>query len=123
MDVDDVALNVISELNTIARNYDHHEYGLPVSSGELEKMKAVVAAAVREAVAAERERIAVYLDDSAAKFRAMETGRLDPTDTIAVETWVECVLMSAAKRLRGEMGNTVPHYTDPTAPAHADEVK
>jgi hypothetical protein len=59
------AAAVLGEVDGLARDYDHYEYGLPMAEGEQAKMVAVVATAIREAEAAMKERCAAVADSEA----------------------------------------------------------
>ena len=58
MTPEELADKALGEVDAIAREYDHYEYGLPWEDGVKERMVGVVAAAIREAEAAMRERCA-----------------------------------------------------------------
>jgi len=54
---------VVNELDDLAREVDGYDYGLPVYGENMASLVAVVAAAIREAVAEERERCAKIADN------------------------------------------------------------
>ena len=71
MTTDERAKAVLVELDGIARDTDHYEYGLPLyTDGPIERMLGVVSQAVREAVAAERERTLALMDEMLRQYQS-----------------------------------------------------
>jgi len=56
------AAKVVNELDDLAREVDDYDYGLPIYGENMTSLVAVVAAAIREAVAAERENCATTVE-------------------------------------------------------------
>lgn len=65
MATDDAAKALIIELDGIARDVCHYEYGLPLfTDGAMDRMTAAIAAAIRAALDADRHRICAVLSDA-----------------------------------------------------------
>lgn len=64
MTTEDIARKIIVELDGIARDVGHREFGLPLlDDGTVERMIDVVKSAIDAAVSAERERCAALMEE------------------------------------------------------------
>ncbi len=65
---------LIAELDSIARDYEHYEYGLPVGNDEVgERMRTAVLAELAAAERAAREECATYLREYAGRRHGVVT--------------------------------------------------
>jgi len=75
---------VVNELDDLAREVNDYDYGLPIYGENMTSLVAVVAAAIREAVAAERERCARICEQTHKELDAEFEGSGGCTDTALI---------------------------------------